>query len=213
MRLEKLKMPMNKKVCKICFEEYKISGFSLIFNPNQVICYSCLLSLEPKFISFEEEGVKCLSIYNYDETIKKLLYQFKGCFDKELKDVFLSPYLLELKIRYFGYIIVPIPSYIEDDEERGFNHVEEIFSSLCLKEEKILTKNARMKQSSLSKKDREKISSVMVYKNKIDLSNKKVLIVDDVYTTGNSFRACLALVRKLHPKVIKACFLAKNDRK
>ena len=91
--------------------------------------------------------------------------------------------------------------------------MEEIFSSLCLKEEKILTKNARMKQSSLSKKDREKISSVMVYKNKIDLSNKKVLIVDDVYTTGNSFRACLALVRKLHPKVIKACFLAKNDRK
>ena len=61
MRLEKLKMPMNKKVCKICFEEYKISGFSSIFNPNQVICYSCLLSLKPKFISFEEEGVKCLS--------------------------------------------------------------------------------------------------------------------------------------------------------
>ena len=53
----------------------------------------------------------------------------------------------------------------------------------------------------------------MVYKNRIDLSNKKVLIVDDVYTTGSSFRACLALVRKLHPKVIKACFLAKNDRK
>lgn len=206
-------MQTNKRICKICFNEFEIDGFSSFFNKNQVICYSCFLKLEPKFISFIDEGVKCLAIYNYDETIKKLLYQFKGCFDKELKDVFLGTFAIELRLRFIGYKIIPIPSHAEDDEERGFNHVEEMFSCLRKEEEKILTKKVKVKQSSLSKKERENIKEVMAIKNKIDLSNQKILIVDDVYTTGNSFRACLKLISSLHPKSIKACFLAKNDKK
>ncbi|MGN1295517.1 MAG: ComF family protein [Bacilli bacterium] len=204
---------MNKKICKICFKEFIVDGFSSFFYKDQIICNSCLLDFNPKFIHFKDEGINCLAIYNYDETIRKLLYQFKGCFDKELKDVFLNPFVFELRIKYFGYIIIPIPSFEGDDEERGFNHVEEIFSCLNLKIERMVTKNIKMKQSSLNKTEREKIASVMILKKKIDLSNKKVLIVDDVYTTGNSFRACLKLIQRQHPKTLKACFLAKNDKK
>ena len=65
-----------------------------------------------------------MAIYDYNETIKKLIYQFKGCYDYELKDVFLFRYVTYLKWKFNDYILVPAPSSKVDDEKRGFNHAE-----------------------------------------------------------------------------------------
>ena len=41
-----------------------------------------------------------------------------------MREVFLNLFLKELSIKYKGYIVVPVPSYIADDERRGFNPVK-----------------------------------------------------------------------------------------
>ena len=92
-----------------------------------------------------------MNLYNYDEQIKEKLYQFKGCFDIELGKVFLEYYLMYLRIKYFGYVLVPAPSYKTSDEERGFNHVVEIFSSLKMKMIRCIHKISDVKQSDLKK--------------------------------------------------------------
>ena len=42
------------------------------------------------------DGYKALALFDYDDEVKEKLYQFKGCFDYELGQVFLN-YFLPLK--------------------------------------------------------------------------------------------------------------------
>ena len=166
--------------------------------------------IRAKFIKFDIDGIKALSIYDYDEKIQSLLYQFKGCFDIELRDVFLARYSRELRIKYYGYVVVPIPSYEEDDEIREFNHVVEIFKILNLQMLFLLKKTKRVKQATSGVKARRDISKYMELIDRPDLFNKKILLVDDVYTTGSTMKAAIDLVKQLHPKKIKVLVISKT---
>ena len=113
-------------------------------------------------------------------------------------------------IRYKDYYVVPVPSYKNDDEERGFNHVVEAFKSLKIKTLDLLEKTAHHKQAERGAKRRKDIRKYLRVKEQIDLSKKKILIVDDIYTTGATIKAAINLVEKLNPKTIKVLVLAKT---
>ena len=104
--------------------------------------------------------------------------------------------------------MIPAPSFIDSDKERGFNHVEEIFRTLGLKMIPCIHKIKDVKQADLSSKEREKIKDVLAI-DEVDLKGKKVLIVDDVYTTGSTAKAMIDLVKNKEPKKIKCLFLSK----
>ena len=177
------------------------------------ICMNCYREIVPSFIKFKVGNHKALAIYEYDERIKKLLYQFKGCFDIEIFDVFLSRYARELRVMYHDYLMVPIPSYKEDDEIREFNHVEEMFKILKLKVEKVLDKTEKIKQANLSFNQRKEIKNFLRVTNGEVLTNKKVLIVDDVYTTGSTMAAAISLIEQYHPKKIEILVMSKTSFK
>ena len=177
------------------------------------ICMNCYREIVPSFIKFKVGNHKALAIYEYDERIKKLLYQFKGCFDIEIFDVFLSRYARELRVMYHDYLMVPIPSYKEDDEIREFNHVEEMFKILKLKVEKVLDKTEKIKQANLSFNQRKEIKNFLRVTNGEVLTNKKVLIVDDVYTTGATISAAISLIEQYHPKKIRILVMSKTSFK
>ena len=113
-------------------------------------------------------------------------------------------------MRYSTYKIIPIPSYAEDDKVRGFNHVVEMFKKLGLEPLPIIEKTAHFKQAENKAKKRSEINKYLVIKKLIDLSNIKVLIVDDIYTTGSTMRAAINLVEKLNPKQIRVLVFAKT---
>ena len=175
------------------------------------MCFSCLLECDPKFIDFKIEDIQGLSIYEYNEKLKELIYKFKGCYDIELKDVFLYPYENELSLIYKGYIIIPIPSYFEDDEVRGFNHVELIFSNLKLEMVKALEKVEKVKQSEKNQKQRQQIKKYLKVKNIDKIKNKKILLVDDICTTGSTLKAAIDLLKEAAPKDIKILVLCKRE--
>ena len=177
------------------------------------ICMKCYREITPTFIKFKVGNYKALAIYEYDERIKKLLYQFKGCFDIEIFDVFLSRFARELRLMYFDYIMVPIPSYREDDEIREFNHVEEMFKVLKLKTERALEKTEKIKQANLSFKQRKEIKNFLRITNGDAIRNKKILLVDDVYTTGSTMSAAISLIEQYHPKRIEILVMSKTSFK
>ena len=202
-------MPPTKH-CKICFQEIKIFDFCRLFDSKIRICQSCQRELEPKFISFCVDGYNALAIYEYSEFIKKQIYLFKGCFDYEMKDVFLNLFINELKIRYRGYQIIPVPSYKEDDERRGFNHVLEVFKLLGLDMLPIVEKTEHFKQAEHGAKKRKEIHKYLRLTSQKSLAKAKVLIVDDIYTTGSTMKATINLIERLNPKDIKVLVLAKT---
>ena len=184
-----------------------------ILDKDICICSKCQSELEPVFVKFKVSGYKATSIYNYTPFIKNLIYTYKGCFDYELKEVFLNLFFKEIKFKYKGYTIIPIPSYIKDDEKRGFNHVVEAFKSLGLDVLQIIEKTAHHKQADRGFNQRKEIGKYLVLNTNKTLEKERVLIVDDIYTTGATMNAAINLIEKLNPKEIKVLVLAKTRDK
>ena len=205
-------MPPTRN-CLICFKKVNITDFCRLFNAEIPICQACQTEMEPKFISFSVDGHKATSIYDYNPFIRKLIYQYKGCYDYELHKVFLDRYAKEIKLRYFDYVVIPIPSYKNEDEERGFNHVVETFKSLGINMLNIIEKTEKHKQAVSTFNQRKEVYRYLELNSHPDLSKKKVLIVDDVYTTGSTMKAAIHLVEKLNPKKIDVLVVAKTRGK
>lgn len=165
---------------------------------------------KPVFKEFSVGKYNALTLYNYDELIQEKLYQFKGCFDIELGTVFIEYFRLYLKIKYWGYIVVPAPSYSSKDEERGFNHVDVMFSSLGLEMVKCIHKVKDIKQADLNFDERQQIGNALIIDKTMELRGKKILIVDDVFTTGSTVRAMINLLEKNKPKKIKILVMSKT---
>ena len=154
-----------------------------------------------------------MSLYDYSEFIKKQIYLFKGCFDYEMKNIFLNLFIKELKVYYQGYKIIPVPSYKNDDEKRGFNHVIEVFKEMGLPVYSIIEKTEHFKQAEKSAKERQSINKYLRLNTTKSLGKERVLIVDDIYTTGATIKATINLVEKPKPKEIRVLVLAKTKNK
>lgn len=110
-----------------------------------------------------------------------------------------------------GYVLIPAPSSKADDEKREFNHVVEIYKCLKLPILQIIHKKMTYKQSDHSFKERAKIADVLEIDKNVSLYGKKILIVDDVFTSGSTVKAMIDLVKTKRPKAIKVLVLSKTQ--
>ena len=150
-----------------------------------------------------------MAIFAYGQQLKSLIYLYKGCGDIVLGEAFLERIKPLLQLRFHGYVLVPVPSYIARVQERGFDHVPLLFSGIGREVVPAIEKTADVKQSDQSKKERRHIGRYFRLRHGEKLRGRKVLLVDDVYTTGSSVRACLRLLRKARPKKMAVLVLAR----
>ena len=74
----------------------------------------------------------------------------------------------------------------------------------------IKTKNI-IEQSKLNKEDRiQNIQGVYELKNQQLIENKKILLIDDIYTTGSTVNECSKILKQANPKRIGILVLAKD---
>ncbi|MGC8770491.1 MAG: phosphoribosyltransferase family protein [Brevinematia bacterium] len=133
-----------------------------------------------------------ISLFSYhDPVIKNLVKIFK--FDGIKKAGILLARIIENDffntIKNIEYdLITFVPSSKDSLKERGFNPVEFILKKLKINTINILEREKHLKkQSELSLTEREKFIKGQFYINKNWLLNgKKILIIDDIFTTGNT---------------------------
>ena len=185
--------------CLLCDNDlsYKANMYELFFI-DDVICFSCRNLWIKNKNKFYIEGIKVDSSYIYEENFSRALLQYKECYDEALYKIFLYRYLNYFKIKYFNYSIIPMPSSKQSLNERGFNHLIKIFEETNMKIINCLYKKDNVKQLGLHYKERlQIIDSIDIIDMKLP---KKVVLVDDVCTTGSTLRAAIKLIK---PKVKK----------
>ena len=180
-------------------------------NKKSTLCNKCISQFEPKFIKFKIDGIKALTLYEYDVLMKDLIYKFKGCYDFELHSVFLETFKNELSILFRGYKMAPAPSFHEDDRKRGYNHIVEIFKSIKLEMVDIFEKTEKFKQADQRFRDRKKIKNYIKIKENAVIPDK-ILLVDDIYTTGSTMKSMISLLKERGIKDIKVLILCKTKQ-
>ena len=152
---------------------------------------------------------KVLRVTKYRNGSRTLLHKLK--FDNNLRVVPVLKKILDdvsnreeiLNFLKGVDFAVPVPLHPKRLEERGFNQSEEIFGewlakkNLPLKNILIRTKETP-KLYDLGKADREKVlTGVFAAVEQFDLSGKKILIVDDIFTTGTTCKECAKVLKSL----------------
>ena len=176
-----------------------------ILMGNVMLCGKCQKQFTVIKKEFVVDKVKGLALYEYNEFFSSVLIQYKECFDEVLKDVFLKPFNHYISYKYRGYSLVAIPSSKQKYEERGFQHVKQIFENVKLPWCDVLEKRSNVDQKKLSLAKRKHIELSLIDGVKIP---NKILLVDDVYTTGSTIRKAIALL-KADSRIIKVLVVAK----
>ena len=175
----------------------KANMYELVFI-DDVICFKCRNLWIKNKKKYFIEGIKVDSSYLYEENFSRALLQYKECFDEALYKIFLFRYLNYFKVKYFNYSIIPMPSNKKSLEERGFNHLTKIFEDTNMNIVNCLYKKDNTKQLGLHYDQRLQISeSIGIIDMRLP---SKVVLVDDVCTTGSTLKAAIKLIK---PKVKK----------
>lgn len=161
-----------------------------------------------------------LYIFQYQGIIRKLILDYKFNEKIYLYKTFVN-FLLKEK-NFFDILksydtIIPVPISIKRKMQRGYNQcfliAKEISKQLRIENSSnCLYKNKDiLPQSTLNKEEREKnIKGAYELKNIKIIENKKILLIDDVYTTGSTLRECSRILRKGNPEKIDCLTIAKD---
>ena len=192
--------------CLYCDEEINKTSLYNIFFEEDLLCLNCRKKMKYHHQKFNIEGLEVESFYDYDSLFKDLLLQYKECYDEALKDIFLYKINNYINIKYHDYKTIYIPSTKSKIEERGFNHLNLIFDNLTLKQVKSLSMLEELSQFSKNYEERRKMVNNLIYKGE---KLNKVLIIDDVFTTGSSLLGAYNAL-KGYTKKCRAIVLAKK---
>jgi len=167
-------------------------------------------------------GLYCAASYN-NFIVKKLINQFKyEPYIKELSKPLSSlivAHLINLnKVENFqDYILVPIPLHKKKLKKRGFNQASEIAKELSkiLKIsffDNILIKTKQTPaQMELKKEEREKnIKGIFLCQKSEIIQRKKILLVDDVFTTGSTMEESAFTLKRAGAKEVWGIVVARG---
>lgn len=156
-------------------------------------CSQCRKGLNRRPVIIELQGLDIYSEYVYQGEIRSAILLYKESKDQYLAQIFLHPYW---SFRFRNHCVVLVPSTEGSKTRRGFDHIELLAEKSGFKNIFKVFEHKGLEQQALKEKSqRSKVQEEIFLTNKELIKNKKVLILDDIITSGNTILACEKLLR------------------
>jgi len=211
-------------LCCVCGENIGMASFpgGYLASPEESYCRVCRMA-PPPFRKAVAHGV-------YEGTLRSLIHALKyerttavaDALGMQLADA-ISLLAPEAPLRM---LVVPVPLYIAKRHSRGFNQSELLAKAalrslrrthpdwkLKLGRGTLMRSRATESQSGLSTRQRRlNLRGVFSVPKPDRIAGRDVLLVDDIYTTGATARACSKALLKAGAKSVWVATLARSQR-
>lgn len=187
-------------VCRKCLEKVVLN--KILFHPDKNFALAAAASYE-------------------DKTVKELIHHLKyngltGAV-KPLREMVLK-YLVDINLNLEGWILVPVPLHSSRYRKRGFNQAElitdEINKKLNLRILNKALKRTRATDPQITFsgiKREENVKDCFEPGEEISfLRGEKVVLIDDVYTSGATMKEAVKVLRKNGVKEVVELVVAKT---
>lgn len=218
--LEQILEQIFPTTCGMCGKIYK-----------EPICNKCRAKINKEMICKKQykymsgEFVQFTYLFKYKNELRKILLSYKFKEKNYLYEFFVKIILKNEKVYNFlaNYdIIIPVPLYYKKLKQRGYNQcgliskeIAKNVKNLKYQDDILIKIKNNLRQSSLNSNERK--SNVKdAYKindfenQKLEIRNKKILIFDDIYTTGNTVNECTKILKQLEPSIIGVITIFKD---
>lgn len=185
----------DERYCLYCHKKLnELRDVDNFFIADDVLCLDCKEQMIEHKKVYQVYGTYVYVLYEYTSFIERLFFQYKEQRDVVLKEVFLHDHMY-LKKHFNKYCVCALCSSDEKRMFRGFEPVIEMYQCLGIELYSPFYKKDNVKQSTQSKQGREHIKDILALKSLYPLPDKKIMLVDDVCTTGNTLKTAIDLIR------------------
>ena len=218
--------------CLLCGQTMKavltFSSLLLLKNDDSCLCLDCESTFERigeeccSSCMKTEASTKCQDcqfwckegievshrgIFTYNQAMKDFFSRYKFDGDFLLRKVFASFLSEELK-EYKEYQFVVIPLSKERYANRGFNQVEGLVDAAGFAYLDLLEKKEERASSSKSRSERLETEFPFFIKSGVTIP-KKILLIDDIYTTGTTINRVKRLLEEAGAEDVKTFSLVR----
>ena len=179
-----------------------------------MLCSGCRRLFDYRHAVVEIQGFNAYIPYRYDDHFKSQIFQLKSSHDVELGTTFLDPLLPYLYLWIENRDLIYAPSANKHVQEREFHHLDAIYNRLNKPSYSCFQKTYAFKQAELSFMERKNLEKNLVWDSRCDVldKNRGYLVVDDVFTTGNTMNVMAKMLREKGFHNLRFFALAKTEK-
>ena len=209
----------NKYICPECFEKLKLVGEEACESCGAAlglsgICFNC-----EKDFSFDSNT----AFFEYNETMREIIHSIK--YNKKAhKMVTVSNIMAEyasdkLENHRDFDIIIPVPLHKKRYRKRGFNQAEilgekiaeitgvKLESDICIR-----TVDTAPQSLTGAGSRRRNVEGIFDLKPNIDVRNKKIILVDDIFTSGSTLNSMSNMLKEVGAETVVCVTLCISAR-
>jgi ComF family protein len=202
-----------------------------LFDRNDTLCWKCGLFTEAPVSEDRREAVRCGECDDDVFTSARACGFYEGALRASVLELKRQPHVAARLARLLlatqqraplnsANLIIPVPLHPERERERGFNQAVLLASKLArlsqlpLDEHSVVRRvhTERHRAGMDARARRESVAHAFAVRHPKLVAGQRVLLVDDVFTTGATVSACAAALKDAGAKEIFVLTLARPAR-
>lgn len=202
-----------------------------LFDRNDTLCWKCGLFTEAAVNEDRRKSIRCGQCDDDTFTAARACGFYEGALRASVLELKRQPHVASRLARLMlatqqraplnsANLIIPVPLHAERERERGFNQAVLLarelarLSHLPLDEHSVVRRvhTERHRAGMDARARRESVADVFAVRHPKLVTGQRVLLIDDVFTTGATVSACAAVLREAGTQDVLVLTLARPVR-